>query len=267
MTRIWTPRPGPLHAEDSGDRSDSDRLVLLHGFTQTRISWNSFIDQLDAKRSVCRIDAPGHGLSPALDEPIDSVARKVVQSGGPGTYVGYSMGARILIHAAVDATTLVEPRDVRRLVLIGGTAGLEQESERQSRRESDQALARSIERDGVPAFLEGWLRQPMFADLPTDDVELAARRANSVRGLVSSLTWCGVGVQESLWNRLASITVPTLIIAGSRDTKFTEIGVRMTAAIGANATFAPIDGAGHAVHLEKPREVAHLIQSWIDARD
>ncbi|NDE58552.1 MAG: alpha/beta hydrolase, partial [Acidimicrobiia bacterium] len=32
-------------------------------------------------------------------------------------------------------------------------------------------------------------------------------------------------------------------------------------------TFAPIEGAGHAVQLEKPREVAHLIQSWIDARD
>jgi pimeloyl-ACP methyl ester carboxylesterase len=56
-----------------------------------------------------------------------------------------------------------------------------------------------------------------------------------------------------------------LVIAGGRDTKFTEIGHRMAASI-PDATFAEIDAAGHAVHVERPAETCAVIVNWLRSR-
>jgi 2-succinyl-6-hydroxy-2,4-cyclohexadiene-1-carboxylate synthase len=58
------------------------------------------------------------------------------------------------------------------------------------------------------------------------------------------------------------VTIPVLVIAGALDTKFTEIGLRMAAAI-PNASLAAIDGAGHAVHTEQPEATAATISDWL----
>jgi 2-succinyl-6-hydroxy-2,4-cyclohexadiene-1-carboxylate synthase len=58
--------------------------------------------------------------------------------------------------------------------------------------------------------------------------------------------------------------MPVLIITGAYDRKYAEIGAQMGAAIGANATVVTIQKAGHAVHLERPREVADVIASWVN---
>lgn len=193
-----------------------------------------------------------------MDDDLFGVARAVVSSAGEGTYVGYSMGARILLHTALDTTAM------RGLVLIGGTPGIEDDDERADRRESDRLLAQRISVEGVDAFLDWWLSQPLFAGLtPTFD-DLRERRLNSVDGLVSSLRHCGVGEQTPLWDRLSDIDVPVLVMAGSRDTKFDAIGRRMTEAIGANARFVAVPDAGHAAHLERPDAVAGIVREWMN---
>jgi pimeloyl-ACP methyl ester carboxylesterase len=161
-----------------------------------------------------------------LDDDLFGVARAVIASAGDGTCVGYSMGARILLHAALDS-----PR-MSGLVLIGGTPGIEDDRERADRRESDALLARRIATDGVETFLEWWLSQPLFDGLkPTSD-DIAERRLNTADGLISSLRHCGVGQQTPLWDRLPNIEIPVLVLAGSRDTKFDAIGRRMAETIG-----------------------------------
>ncbi len=258
VPRSWTPRRAILHAEDSSGTSGRSRLVLLHGFTQTCRSWDEFIRALGDEPAICRVDAPGHGRSPILDDDLFGVARAVVASAGEGTYVGYSMGARILLHAALDSAPMSG------LVLVGGTPGIEDDRERADRRESDRLLAERIVRSGVEEFLDWWLRQPLFAGLsPTVD-DLAERRLNTVDGLVSSLRHCGVGEQTPLWDRLSDIDVPVLVMAGSRDTKFDAIGRRMTEAIGANARFVSVPDAGHAAHLERPDAVAGIVREWMN---
>ena len=118
---------------------------------------------------------------------------------GPATYVGYSMGGRLCLHLA-----LARPETVERLVLVSATAGIEDDDERATRRAADDALATSLERDGVDAFLDGWLAQPMFATLA--DPGLDDRRRNVAAGLASSLRLAGTGTQQPLWDRLASLT-------------------------------------------------------------
>jgi hypothetical protein len=51
-------------------------------------------------------------------------------------------------------------------------------------------------------------------------------------------------------------------MAGDRDRKFKEIGLRIAATI-PNATFVAIPGAGHAAHTEQPEATAEMIATWL----
>lgn len=224
------------------------RVVLVHGFTQTGRSWRGIADRLRAHgHEVVCPDAPGHGA--ASDERADlwRAADRVVAQGGRGVYVGYSMGGRICLHAA-----LVHRECVTALVLLGATAGIEDDVERAARRRDDAARADTIERDGVASFVEDWLTSPLFATLPRHAADVEDRRRNTASGLAASLRDAGTGSQEPLWSRLPELSMPVLCLAGETDERFTELARRMAQLIGDHATVDIIAGAGHAAHLEAP---------------
>lgn len=238
------------------------RLVLVHGFTQTARSWAAVQQHFASEHEVIAVDAPGHGGSHHLDADLWTAARLVVEAGGEATYVGYSMGARIVLHAA-----LAHPESVRRVVLLGATPGLRTEVERAARRTSDEDLARSLERDGLESFLERWLANPLFAHLDVGASNIEDRLRNSVEGLASCLRNTGTGRQEDLWPRLASLRMPALLMAGSLDTKFAAIAGQMAHAIGTNATRVLVAGAGHAAHLERAEEFCAVLEQWLRESD
>ncbi len=236
------------------------RLVFLHGFTQTHHHWHDCADQLVRRlgaSAVTLLDMPGHGLSRDDRSGQDQAGGQIVALGGPGTYIGYSMGARFALAAAVAGHPEIE-----RLVLIGCTAGLDDPAQRAARAADDDALADRIETIGVGPFIDEWLSAPMFEGLPVDPDDRRHRRANSAAGLASSLRNAGTGAQRSVWDRLESVRVPVLVLAGSRDAKFTEIGRRLASRL-PDATFAPIPHAGHAAHAEQPGATAELIADWL----
>jgi 2-succinyl-6-hydroxy-2,4-cyclohexadiene-1-carboxylate synthase len=69
----------------------------------------------------------------------------------------------------------------------------------------------------------------------------------------------GTGAQEPLWDALRDKRVPALFVAGALDAKFRALARRLADGWGPAATVAIIDGAGHAAHLERPRDVAARI--------
>jgi 2-succinyl-6-hydroxy-2,4-cyclohexadiene-1-carboxylate synthase len=242
-----------LHAVVEGA---GPRVVLVHGFTQTHVSWRPVSEFLVADHEVVAVDAPGHGGSADIHADLKTGAGLLAEAGGPATYVGYSMGGRLALRLALDRPDVVE-----RLVVIGATAGIEDSAELERRRAADEALAVRIERDGVDAFIRWWLAQPLFADLDVAPDDLASRLANPASGLASSLRSAGTGTMDPpWWGELASIAAPTVIVAGERDDKFTALGRRLADEIGTAATLEVVPGAGHATHLERPEAVAALIR-------
>jgi 2-succinyl-6-hydroxy-2,4-cyclohexadiene-1-carboxylate synthase len=236
------------------------RLVLVHGFTQTRSSWDPIAMTLNADGyEVVAVDAPGHGESDELRLDLVESAAALGDTGGPATYIGYSMGGRIALQLAVAS-----PERVERLILVSATAGIEDDEERAARRTTDERRAEEVERDGVAAFLDRWLSLPMFTTLSPAAAGLQARRANTAAGLAASLRLAGTGAQRPLWSDLAALSMPVLIVAGSLDDKFSDIAARMAGLI-PKVELAVVAGAGHAVHLERHNEFVDALRGWLDA--
>ena len=204
------------------------------------------------------IDLPGHGGSTTLRADLQGSAELIASTIPPSTLVGYSLGGRVALHLA-----LARPGLVQRLVLIGATGGIDDNEERRQRRAADEQLADHLEDIGVDAFLDEWLAQPLFASLSPQQSYREVRRTNSTEGLASSLRLCGTGTQDALWDQLDQLSMPVLVLAGTLDEKFTDLGRRLVTALGANAEFIAIDEAGHCAQLEQPEATAAAIINWL----
>jgi len=181
---------------------------------------------------------------------LDALPREPVILGG------YSFGARVALHAALTA-----PARVRTLVVLGATRGIADEHDRSLRRARDEALAAHIDEVGTEVFLSEWLALPLFATLGAH--RESDTRSSDAQGLAQSLRLAGTGTQEWLRDRLATLEVPTLAMAGGLDAKFV-VEARAIAKDVRHGTFAVITGAGHAAHLEQPELVARAIDNFLD---
>src|SRR6266702_4359054 len=243
-------------------------LVLLHGFTGSAASWGEHLNTfaVDGMR-VIALDMLGHGQSDAPTDPqrcsiehcqADILAALIELGVGKGEAIllGYSMGGRIALYTALSGF-------FRALILESASPGLEDPAEREERRTSDEALAASIEREGVPAFIERWEHLPLFASqrtLPFECREALHRQRlqNNAIGLAQSLRGVGTGVQPSLYAQLSTLHIPVLLIAGELDTKFTTIAKHMAQAL-PQSQLHIIPAAGHTVHLEQPQLFTSLV--------
>ena len=142
-------------------------LVLLHGFTGSASSWDPvLIDDLGkAPRTIIAVDLPGHGGSPLpgpgdrLGEVADAAVSVLDERGiERADWLGYSLGGRAALHVV-----LRHPDRVNRLVLEGASPGIADGAQRSARAEEDARLAKSIESDGLLAFVDRWRAQPIFA--------------------------------------------------------------------------------------------------------
>jgi 2-succinyl-6-hydroxy-2,4-cyclohexadiene-1-carboxylate synthase len=258
-----------LGVEQRGEASKRDpTLVMLHGFTGSAAGWGCQLDILAAYGlRVIALDLLGHGQSDAPDDPqryaiehcqqdILAALRELGVSKGKAILLGYSMGGRIALYTAFSGF-------FRALILESASPGLEDPAEREQRRISDEALAASIEHEGVQAFIERWEKLPLFDSqktLPLECRETLRRQRlqNRAAGLTQSLRGVGTGVQPSLYARLPTLQIPVLLIAGELDTKFITIARHMAQAL-PQSQLRIIPGAGHTVHLERPEEFGSLV--------
>lgn len=251
---------------------DGPPLVLLHGFTGSAQSWQSHFQTLGDHFSLIAPDFLGHGKSDAPAHPsrysmehcaADLLALLNQLEINRTHILGYSMGGRVALYF-----TLTYPQRIANLVLASASPGLADPHERAQRAANDAALAARIERDGIASFVEYWTNIPLFAtqrDLP-GPVRAALyqqRLENRADGLANSLRGLGVGVQPSLWDQLPNLEIPTLLVAGALDRKFTAIAQAMSQSM-PNARLTIVPNAGHTIHLEQPEFFDQLVTQFLD---
>lgn len=252
-------------------RGGGTPLVALHGFTGSGHDFDPLAAALRRSAMTITIDLMGHGDSDAPADPMRYSLRlsaedvlAVADELGLENFdlLGYSMGGRVALR-----TVLLAPRRIRRLVLESTSPGIRDPLEREKRRESDLALAQSIEDEGLEAFVARWLGQDLFRtlrQLPRER-EAALRQAKMRQrpeGLARSLRGAGAGVDEDVWDRLCEIHQRVLLIGGMEDRKYEESLGQMADRL-PDARFVRVPRVGHTVHLERPRLFADYVAEFL----
>lgn len=228
----------------SDDRTDLSPILLLHGgLLSSACSWSEVPDLLREHHRVIMFDRRGHGHTADTPEPFHyrSMAHEtaaVIEALdlGPVNAVGYSDGANVLLHLALD-----RPELLRAMTLISGNFhhhALYPDGEQMldSFSELSAALYAEYSPDGGkhwPIVAAKGLKMG-FHEEPTFSLE-----------------------------DLGHISTPTLVLAGDDDMFPVAHTAAMFSAL-PNAQLAILPGTSHLVVFEQPALLAQLIHTFLD---
>ena len=158
--------------------------------------------------------------------------------------LGYSLGGRLALHA------LLAGAKYNRAIFVSTGLGIEDEEARAARRAADEAWARRFESEDFDPVMADWNTQPVLAgpalNRTRDDYDPRALRE-----------WSS-GALPPVVSRLHELTIPTLWIAGARDTKYVAEAKR-AASLVPNARLVIVEDAGHRVPWEQQVEFVKLL--------
>jgi 2-succinyl-6-hydroxy-2,4-cyclohexadiene-1-carboxylate synthase len=229
--------------------------------------WLPIIENLQQDFYCLLPDLPGHGATP-LDatpgyESWSVSLREVLSDHGieRSCLVGYSLGGRLAL-----CFTLTYPDLVSRLVLESANPGLSNPGERQQRFAQDTALSVRILQEGLKSFVNFWYELPLFDSLdrhPDLKAELSKKRTlQSPKSMATVLQTLSPGRQPNLWSHLSELQVPTLLITGRLDHKYSVIIHDMSQVI-PNTNLVLFKECGHNVHRECPTGYVEELRDWL----
>lgn len=225
-------------------------LVLIHGAGGSHLAWPAALRRLP-QTAVYALDLAGHGRSSAPGrQTIAAYSQDVLDfiealSLENVLLLGHSMGGAI-----VQQVGLVSPSAVAGLILLGTGAKL---------RVSSQILS-TIEEDFETAV--DLLNQYYWGTIQNETIVSANRRsmlACPPEVMLGDFAACN---QFDLRSMLSEISLPTLVISSENDQMTPPKFGEFLADNLPNAEFALIAQAGHMMMLEKPEEVARLVQGF-----
>lgn len=260
-------REGELHVLEEGDRA-APPVVLLHGFAGSMDWFDGLTPLLTAEHRVVRVDLLGHGGSakPRTEYSVEQQARAVAEAlerldVHAASFVGHSYGAAVSIALAEWRPELVE-----RLVALDEGPGPEFATdplmtrlgfvpvlgELMHRLSFDAAI-----RDGYSdAFAEGF-------DLSGEVGDQVVRGYRAMTFTAYKRCWAGEQrylAARRLDERLRTLGLPALVVFGEEDRFFRarESAEAYRAVPGVDAQV--LEGVGHSPNVERPAEVARLVQ-------
>ncbi len=235
--------------------------LLLHGFTGSPASFDRLA--LPRHERVLKPALVGHASNTSVASGFLDEVRKLAdyvrsEDAAQLHVIGYSLGARLALGLTLEA-----PELVRRLTMIGGSAGIDDETQRHKRKVADDAMAAVLRCQGIPAFLDRWLAQPALSGQHALPAPLRAdkyveRTSHDPDTLAIALAALSKGRMPSYWPRLSELAVPTTLIVGEHDPKFVAEAHAMAERI-RDANVIVIEGAGHDVVLEKPEQLSAIL--------
>jgi 2-succinyl-6-hydroxy-2,4-cyclohexadiene-1-carboxylate synthase len=224
-------------------------VVFLPGFMQHADTWSPIAAAV-AERYPVRL----------VDFETWTFEERVAEIRGDGcVVVGYSMGGRLALHAALGSA-------FAGLVVVGASAGIADADERRRRKEADSELADWIETHSIDEVVARWERNPVFASQPAPlvDAQRAGRLAHSPADLARLLRSAGQGALDPIWDRLESLGMPVLALAGEDDPTYRAASERIASLV-PQGRCGVIRGAGHAAHLEAPDAVRDAILGFLQS--
>jgi pimeloyl-ACP methyl ester carboxylesterase len=233
-------------------------LLLVHGWAGSGAYFDETIAALDLEQvRATSLDLNGHGESPAGDgdwslDSIDDAILSVADAIGANRPVllGFSMSGKFVQHFAL------RHRDrIAGLILVAGTQAA-------SMALPPEMLEDWYGRAGNPEALKELVRS--FLTAPVDEAALDRFSREAARASLPALQGTlRTTLDTDFSGELSSLDAPTLVVAGGRDEFFTVELLRDTIASQIRGARMAVVDCGHEIPLERPRELAALIEAFL----
>ncbi len=240
-------------------------VVLLHPFPLNHRFWDAVVPHLSARYRVVLPDLRAHGDSEAGEGPVTmtkladdldrlcrelDIARAILVGVSIGGYALFEFWRRHRVRVAA-------------LVLANTRAGGETGEGRAGRLQ----IADQVEHEGPAAFIDDLLRKLFSRTTLTnrpDIVEAARVMAQTMSPADIAQVQRGMAERADSIPTLATIDVPTLVIAGEDDSvPLSELELMHQRIAGSQ--YRIIANAGHYAAMEQPAEFARLLRTFFDA--
>jgi 3-oxoadipate enol-lactonase/4-carboxymuconolactone decarboxylase len=234
-------------------------LVLLNSIGSDMALWETTLPHLLCAFRLLRIDTRGHGASdaPEGDYTLATLADDVIavmDAAGVdrAAIAGVSLGGMMAMELALRA-----PGRVTALALVCTSATMDPTAWRDRI-----ATVRGAGMASIADLAMGRFLSPRF--VASHPAETASVRTTLLATSPAGYTGCGAAIRDmALIDRLPRIAVPTLVIAGDRDTStpFAEHGDHIAAAI-LGAQVVHLDAA-HLAPVEAPAALADALRRFL----
>lgn len=220
-------------------------VVLLHGMGDDSSVWDETVTELADDFACTAVDLPGHGRSPAPDDPaayereavLDAID-EVLERTGPALLVGHSLGGYLALAHRItrgNGPAAAGPDDAQQVT--GGRHWI-----------TGPAAPGLVLVSAGPGFR---------------DADSMAQWNDRVRANAPSLSMAaaaaaiGFHVDSMVIDRLEEVTVPVGLVVGSEDRNFRGANDYMEARL-ADVRRTTVEGGRHRVMLTHPGEVAAM---------
>jgi pimeloyl-ACP methyl ester carboxylesterase len=277
VAALRAPDGARVHAEVYGPE-EGPSIVLAHGWTESIRFWHHQVEELSREHRVIVYDKRGHGRSPlpengdfSLEAQADELGSVLTELVGERRAIlaGHSMGAMTIAALAERDAATLHDRVAAIAMVNTGVGDIVSEA----------LVVRGADRFGVlgeriaelalssraplalpESLLHAGVRYLALTPHATD--EAVALTAEMVR-LCHPKARAGCGesmTRMELYEALASIELPTLVIAGERDKLTPPVHARRLAEeIGGTTELVELDGIGHMAPVEAPERISMLL--------
>lgn len=252
----------PLHIADTerGERC----VVLLHGYLESMIVWDEFVDLLKEKVRVITLDLPGHGISNVAGEvhTMEYLAKCVgdaMAALGIERYsmVGHSMGGYVSLAMLDEFSDHID-----NIILLSSTTSADSE-EKCDRRRREIELIKAGKKNTLARLVPhaGFAPENVkrLQDYIEDISELILMTEDE--GVIAILG--GMIERQSRGDMLRESGIPHLFIFGRHDYYIPEEVAQQMIAEDPTAKVVWLEHSGHMGFIEEPELCANAILDMI----
>ena len=235
-------------------------LVLIHGLGDDHRAWRKTVPDLMLRRRVILYDLRGHGAT-SVGEPDSTLQQlgadlaallEVLELERP-LIAGFSLGGTIAMRLALDRPELVGGLALVATSSRVGRAAAEWYAERAALVDRDDPGLRDVlERDTNDVYAQS-------PDEAADGWSIRNESTRDPRGYANACRAMAALNKAPLDPELPRIQAPTLIVASDLDQHCPPRAAEIIAAGIAGSKLVVLQGAGHPIPVERPRELAELI--------
>ncbi len=241
-------------------------MVLLHGFLESLVMWEDFVQALSKMNKVITIDLPGFGKTDVFSgnhsmELMADVVNAVLEEEKINRCIlaGHSMGGYVSLAFAKKYGS-----KLKGLVLFHSHAGADDEQAKINRNRTIEIVKKN-HKDFIAAFIPSLFAEENINKFH-DKIEeaKAVSLETSAEGIIAALA--GMRDREDHTDLLQTLSIPVLFIAGKQDSRIPPEKILPQIVLPKHSEALLLEGVGHMGFVEARKQtlrtLAHFAIKW-----